>query len=134
MTPPHARQIGNMAVRAFLHRLGGTSNVDVAIVLLAAASAGAAGNTLPRQFTAAQRGLAVLQVDAMRLERRGTQTQAEAAKWQARAELALRAGNASLARQALARKRHVQRIVDQYADEQTAQHRALDHVRAVVEQ
>lgn len=129
-----ARQIGDVAVGAVLHRLGVALSVDVAIVLIEAASAGAAGNTQQRQLAAAKRGLAVMQADAMRLQRRVAQYEAQVAQWQTRSERALLVGDEALARQALARKRQLQHIVEQYADTQTAQQRSLTQVQAVVAQ
>ncbi len=132
------RQIGGVAVRAMLHRIGGAVSVDVTILLLDAASSGAAGNThlhhLAADLATAKRGLAVMQADAALLQRRVMQYQTEAETWQARAERALRAGDAPLARQALARKLQLHRVAAQYTDAQTAQQRSLDQVQAVVEQ
>ena len=72
--------------------------------------------------------------DAIRLQRTVVQYQTEAAHWHARAERALRAGDASLARHALARKRQLQRLASDYAHQSDEQHRAVAHLRAAVAQ
>lgn len=135
---PVARQIGDVAVRTLLHHIGGAVSVDVTLLLLAAANQVTAGNTHVRQLTdalaVAKRGLTVMQADATRLQRRVAQYETEVAQWQARAEQALRAGDAPLARQALARKLQVERVVAQYAEAQTAQQRSLNHIHAAVVQ
>lgn len=138
MMAPVARQIGDVAVRALLHRIGVAVSVDVAILLMDAATPGASGNAqlryLTTELTAAKRGLALMRADATRLQHRVTHYQTEAAQWQARAERALRAGDALLARQALARKLHWQRIAGQYTDAQTTQQRSLEQVQTAVAQ
>jgi phage shock protein A len=130
------RHIGDVAVRALLHRIGAAVSVDVAILLMEADRSGAMGNAQLRQFTAdlatIKRALAVMLVDATRLQLRTGQYQAEAAHWQARAERALQAGDAPLARQALVRRLHWQHVAKEYADQQTTQQRALDQVQAAV--
>ncbi len=135
---PVARQIGDVAVRAVLHRIGVAISLDVAILLMEAASPGTAGNVHLRQLTAelaaAKRGLVMMRADATRLQLRLAQCQTEATTWQSRAERALEVGDEALARQALARKLHVQRLAGQYAEQQTAQQRALDQVQAAVTQ
>jgi phage shock protein A len=132
------QQIGDVAVRALLHRIGVAVSVDVAILLLEAANPHAAVNTQLRQLTAelaaAKRGLAVMRADATLLQRRQVEYQNEAVHWYARAERALQAGDALLARQALARRLHWQRLAREYADAQTTQQRALDQVQAAVAQ
>ncbi len=132
------RQMGDVAVRALLRRIGVAVSVDVTLLLMEAASPLAAVNAHLRRLTAelaaAQRGLAIMLVDAALLRRRQVEYQTEAAHWHARAERALQAGDASLARQALARRLHRQRVAREYADAQTAQQRSLDQVQAAVAQ
>lgn len=134
---PDAQQIGDVAVRALLHRCGVALSVDVALLLIEAADSVAAGNAPQRQLAAdlaaAQRGLTVMQADAALLQRRVAQSQADAAQWQARALRALQAGNEPLARQALARKLHVQRIAEQYEKAQGAHQQSLDQVQSVIQ-
>lgn len=132
------QQISNVAVRALLHRITAIVSVDVSILLAGAAQPGETVRAQQRlgsaELAAAKRGLALMQADAALLQRRLASYQSEAAKWQARAEAALRAGDALLARQALARKGQVQRVAGQYADEYAAQQRSLVPIRAAVEQ
>lgn len=131
-----ARQIGDVAVRASLHRLGVAASMDVMILLMEATSSGAVANMHLRyrtaELSAAKRGLALMRADAARLQRKLVEREAEVAQWQARAEVALRAGDVSLARQALARKLHVRRIAEQYADQQTAQQQSIEQVHAAI--
>ena len=133
-----ALRVGDVAVRAFLHRIGVALSVDVAILLMNAASVGTSMNAHLRQFAAeraaAKRGLALMRADATRLQRKLVEYEAEVADWQARAEVALRAGNVPLARQALARKLQVQRVARQYADQHTAQQQSIEQVHAAVMQ
>ncbi len=70
-----------------------------------------------------------MSADAALLQRRVVQYQAEAATWQARAERALRAGDAPLARASAARGVQWQRIAGQYADAHTAQQQSLEQVQ-----
>ncbi len=132
------RQMGDVAVRALLHRIGVAVSVDVTFSLRKAASPGVVVNAHLRRLTAelaaAKRGLATMLVDAALLKRRQVEYQIEAAHWHARAERALEAGEASLARQALARRLHQQRIAREYADALTVQQRSLDQVQAAVAQ
>lgn len=136
MMAPRARQIGNVAVRAFLHRIGVAVSVDVTILLMDATNPIALGNACVHHLTAeraaGKRGLVQMQADAALLQRRVAQYHAEAARWQARAEFALQVGDASLARQALARKLELLRVTAQYAEAQTTQQRALDQMQAAV--
>lgn len=136
MTATWGRSIGDVAVRALLHRVGMAVRVDVTILLAEAAhpveTVDAHLRHLTAELVAAKRGLAVMLADAALLQRREVQGQTEAAHWHARAERALQAGDAALARQALARKLQWQRVVAQYADAQTAQQRSLAQVHAAV--
>jgi len=131
-----ARQIGDVAMHALLHRIGVAVSVDVALLILEAADQVPSGNAhvhqLTTKLTAAKRGLAIMQADATRLQRRVAQYDVEVAQWQARAEVALQVGDAPLARQALARKLELLRVTAQYAEAQTAQQRSLEQVQAVV--
>jgi len=130
------KHIGDVAVRALLHRISMAVSVNVIILFAEATQPVETVNAHLRHLTAelaaAKRGLALMLADATLLQRQLAQRQAKVADWQARAEFALRAGDASLARQALARKLHVQRIAEQYADAYTAQQHSLAQVYAAV--
>ena len=78
MMAPRARQIGDVAVRALLHRIGVAVSVDVMILLMDAASPGAVGNAqlrLTTELSAAKRGLALMRADATLLQRKLAQYQ-----------------------------------------------------------
>lgn len=77
----------------------------------------------------AKRHVAAMMVDETRLHIKMVQYQTEAEQWQSKAELALRAGDEDLARQALASKRQAQKLSTRYKQEYEEQGRYVDQMQ-----
>ncbi|NNJ09386.1 phage shock protein A [Chloroflexales bacterium ZM16-3] len=76
---------------------------------------------LTNELYEARTGVASAMADETKLEQRRISTQGEADQWQSKAEAALRAGDETLAKAALARKVQSQKLADQYRQQETAQ-------------
>ncbi len=69
---------------------------------------------LNEQYYEAKTEVASAMADETRLQQRKVQYEAEVERWQGKAEQTLRAGKEDLAKQALQRKKHAERLAQQY--------------------
>lgn len=81
---------------------------------------------LTNELYEARTNVASSMADETKLEQKMLQFQGEADQWQTKAEAALRAGDETLAKAALARKVQSQKMADQYRQQHTAQSEQVD--------
>jgi phage shock protein A len=76
---------------------------------------------LTNELYEARTSVAAAMADETKLEQRRISSQRETDQWQSKAEAALRAGDETLAKAALARKVQSQKLAEQYQQQETAQ-------------
>ncbi len=81
---------------------------------------------LTNELYEARTGVAQAMADETRLEQRRIAAEAEAEQWQVKAERALRAGDETLAKAALARKVQAQKLAEQYRAQEKAQEEQVE--------
>ncbi len=79
-------------------------------------------------------GVAAAMADETRLEQRRIASQAEVTQWESKAEAALRAGDEELAKAALARKVHAQKLAEQYLAQEKAQEEQVNAMQEALVQ
>lgn len=81
------------------------------------------------QLLEAKRQVAASIADEKRLQKQVEQESANAAEWERRAMLAVRAGDDALAKEALARKKEHQTLAEQFQDQWLKQKQAVDQLK-----
>ena len=81
------------------------------------------------QLVEAKKQVASSIADEKRLFKQAEQEQANAAEWERRAMMALRAGNEELAKEALSRKKEHDQLAETYKDQWTKQKNAVDQLK-----
>jgi phage shock protein A len=86
---------------------------------------------MEQQLIEAKKQVAVSIADEKRLAKQAEQEMANAAEWERRAMLAIKAGDENLAREALARKKEHEGLGNAYKDQWQKQKAAVDQLKTI---
>ena len=89
---------------------------------------------MKEQLIEAKKQVAISVADEKRLRRQGDTEKEQAAEWEKKAMMAIKAGRDDLAKQALARKTEHANLASQFEEQWTAQKNAADQLRAALQQ